>query len=154
MKHLILILFLISSNAVFAQADIDERFFCDAQDRLLTDEDFVRLALGYELQKMRAEYPFDTALPEGYEIRSVDGFLELNPDSYTIDRDPKNMRNQSTSWLARFEDWLDGEQIAIWILVPASTSGEPMLFLTYFVDECGEINLDRSFRITNDFITE
>jgi len=138
----------------YAQERYEPEFYCDAQDRLLSDADFVQLALAYELEKRDSGYRHDNALPEGYQIVSGDKFLKKNPSSYNIVRDPKNMRNQSKSWLARFEDWLDGEQIAIWLIIPSDTIGEPKLLLAYFTNECGEMNRDRHYRISKHHITE
>jgi len=130
----------------------DPKFFCDAQERHLSDEEFVRLALGYELEKRQAGYLNDTNPPDGYEIGSVDRFLDANPGSYSVERDPKYRRDGGGfgSWLNR---WINGENVAIWILIPSNTVGEPKLSLTYFVDECGEINGDRRFRLS-DYLTE
>jgi len=158
---LVLALFLNLPNMLNAQADIDEKFFCDAQDRILTDDDFVRLALGRELEIMRDSltrngyvYRRLGVSLEGYEISSVDEFLETNPSCCRVVRDPKHMRRRSASWLMRLEDWLDGEQILTLLLIPSSTVGEPMVSIDYYTDECGEINYDRSYTISIFHFTE
>jgi hypothetical protein len=103
-----------------AQADIDEKFFWDAQDRILTDDYFVRLAWGRELEIMRDSltrngyvYRRLGVSLEGYEISSVDEFLETNLSCCRVVRDPKYMRRRSTSWLMRLEDWLDDRSYTI-----------------------------------------
>jgi hypothetical protein len=131
----------------------DPKFYCDAQERFLSDEDFVRLALRYELEKQQAGYPYDAKPPDGYEIGSEDEFLAQNSDSYSVERDPKNMRNGGGlgGWIER---WFNGEQIAISILLPSGTVGEPKLVLIYFTDECGTKNMDRTYWISNHYMTE
>ena len=154
LSNLILMIFLLPF-AVSAQ-EYDSKFFCNAQDRILTNDDFVRLALGRELEimqdrLMRNGYVysrFGVSL-EGYEIGSVDEFLQKNPNCCRVVRDPKNMRRQSTSWLMRLDDWLDGEQILTLLLIPSDTVGEPMVSVRYYTDECGAINYDRSYTISN-----
>lgn len=152
-----ILLFLITFTPMYpayAQDTYDPKFYCDEQERFLSDEEFVRLALGYELEKQQAGYRHDTTPPEGYEIGSVDAFLENNPDGFNVERDPKAWRNQGRSWMARLEDWLDGEQVIISILLPSETIGESKLILFYLTDECGTINDDRFFSISNHYITE
>lgn len=137
------------------EQNYDQKFYCDAQKRFLSDEAFVRLALRSELERQPVGYYRPGATqPERYEIGPVDVFLKNNPDGFHVVRDPKNMRNQGRSWMARLEDWLDGEQIAIYIFVPSDTVGEPKLVLSYYTDECGTINGGRGYRISNDHITE
>lgn len=147
--------------SVLAQAEISEKFFCKAQNRILTDDDFVRLALGRELEIMRDSlmrngfvYRHFGVPLEGYEISSVDEFLETNPSCCRVVRDPKHMRRRSTSWLMRLDDWLDGEQILTLLLIPSNTVGEPMVSIDYYTDECGEINYDRSYTISIFHFTE
>jgi hypothetical protein len=107
------------------------------------------LALGYELQEPQKYSYAGVDYTERYEIGSVESFLKNNPDGFDVYRDPKHMRNQGRSLMARLEGWLDGEQIEIWISVPSNTAGEPMLLITYFTDECGRRNFPRSHRVSN-----
>lgn len=141
--------------------DIDPEFYCGEQARYLSDEDFIRIAINNEIELIRDSLVrngyvyrrFQVPL-EGYEISSLDEFLEANPGCCRVVRDPKSMRRRSTSWLMRLEDWLDGEMVQTNLLIPSDTAGEPMVLVRYFTDECGNINYDRSYTISNLRYTE
>lgn len=139
MKLLVLFAALFISQMSFAEEIYAPKYFCHDAGGFLTDDDFVRLTLGYELQKKRDNYRSDPSLPEGYEIGSVDEFLKQHPDCCSVERGSSYMRR---GWLER---WIDGEQVAVWIVIPSTTVGERMLNLTYFTNQCGEMNEDRSF---------
>ena len=122
----------------YAQDAYDPKFYCDEQDRFLTDAEFLEIAFVYEVTKRD--------LPEPFLSLGIDGMREIDPGCCLVLRED-NPFLENRSWLGW---WLFDPYVFVmigWDLDPNHGANNAT---QYDISICGEITGQRGeFRKRN-----